>query len=46
MVIKFGDLSPNEVYNTIRGLKFSGMVQYRHTYMHMDKKLTDFNLVV
>ena len=26
--------------------KFGGRVRYRHTYMHAEKNLTDFNLAV
>ena len=33
-VIKFGSLAQNDVFNTIIGIKFGGMVRYRHTYMH------------
>ena len=45
-VIKFGGLAPNNVFHTIFGLKFGGMVRYRHRYMHAEKKLVDFNLAV
>ena len=42
-VIKFGGFAPNDVFNTIGGFKFGGMVWYRHTYVHAEKK---FNLVI
>ena len=45
-VIKFGGFAPNNVFNTIDGLKFGSMVRYRHTNMHTEKKLVDFNLAV
>ena len=41
MVITFGDLATNDIFNTT-----SGMAWYRHTYMYVKKKLADFNLAV
>ena len=38
--------TPNDIFHTIVGLKFGGMVRYRHTYMHTEKNLADFNLAV
>ena len=46
MVIKFGSFAPNDVFNTIGGFNFGSTVWYRHTYMHAEKKLADFNLAV
>ena len=46
MVIKFGSFAPNDVFHTIGGFKFGGMVRYCHTYMHAEKSLADFNLAV
>ena len=46
MVIKFGGLGPKRRFSHYSGLKFGGMVQYRHMYMHTEKMLADFNLVV
>ena len=40
--IKFGGLAPKDVFNTIGGLKFGGMVRYRNTtctIMHEEKIL-------
>ena len=46
MVIKFGGFAPNNVFKTICGFKFGSIVWYRHTYMHVEKYLADFNLAV
>ena len=47
MVIKFGGLATNDVFNTVTigGLNFSGMVRYRH-HTCTRKSLADFILAV
>ena len=47
-VIKFGGFVP-KMFITLSvdlNLVVCSMVQYRHTYMHTEKKFADFNLVV
>ena len=45
MVIKFDSFAPNDVFNTIGGFKFGGMVS-PYVHAHMEKNLADFNLAV
>ena len=45
-VIEFGGLGRKRRFSHYSGLKFGGMVWYRHTYMHAEKNLADFNLAV
>ena len=41
-VIKFGGSGPKRRFSHYLGLKFGGMVWYRHTYMHVEKKIGGF----
>ena len=38
-----GNIGPKRRFSHYSGLKFGGMVRYRHTYMHAEKFLADFN---